>query len=199
MPSIKKAFTSSQDKEEGREEALKNWKHLEEELKEKRFFGGEAIGLVDIVVGWLAYSLNVMEEMVGHDGPQLMITPEKFPLLFKWKEEFFAHSIIKENSPSIERFRRRFDEFEALNQTRHQVSYQMEFPTHQTQYQVQYQTRSQTQDQIQYRVQPYQMQDQVLYQKPNFKHGIKLNTKHRIKLNTKHHIKQSPNPNTVSK
>ncbi|KGN56661.2 hypothetical protein Csa_010075 [Cucumis sativus] len=89
LPSIKKAFTSNQDKEEGREEALKNWKHLEEELKEKRFFGGEGIGLVDIVVGWIAYSLNVMEEMIGHDGPQLMITPERtwsspFPLRIVW-------------------------------------------------------------------------------------------------------------------
>lgn len=97
-------------REEGVEEALENLKHLEEELKGKRFFGGEAIGFVDITVGWLANIASVVEEVVGVE----LITEQRFPFLSKWIKEFAASPIINENWPPRDKL---VTKYQAMRQT----------------------------------------------------------------------------------
>ena len=40
-------------------------KVLEETIGDKKYFGGEEIGLLDINLGWIALSFGVIEDIVG--------------------------------------------------------------------------------------------------------------------------------------
>jgi glutathione S-transferase len=77
------------------EEASELLKFLENELKEKRFFGGETIGLVDIAANLIGFWLGVFEEANGVE----LLTKEKFPKLSNWTNEYVGISFIKENLP----------------------------------------------------------------------------------------------------
>jgi glutathione S-transferase len=77
------------------EEASEVLKFLEKELKEKRFFGGESIGMVDIAANIIGYWLGACEEATGVE----LLTREKFPKLSNWIDEFVSNSVIKENLP----------------------------------------------------------------------------------------------------
>lgn len=70
--------------------AMENLRFLEEELKGKKFFGGEKIGFADLDLGWLDNSISILEEIVDE---------EKFPLLSAWMQDFADASIIKNNWP----------------------------------------------------------------------------------------------------
>ncbi|KAJ6756618.1 S-TRANSFERASE putative-RELATED [Salix purpurea] len=50
------------EQEEGVSATLEYLKYLEEEIRGKKFFGGETIGLADIALGWLAYHLEIFEK-----------------------------------------------------------------------------------------------------------------------------------------
>ena len=73
--------------------ALENLKFLEEELKGKKFFGGETIGFVDLALGWLGNLISILEEIVGLK----VVDGEKFPLLSAWMQDFADAPIIKDN------------------------------------------------------------------------------------------------------
>ncbi|KAI4356539.1 hypothetical protein L6164_000556 [Bauhinia variegata] len=77
------------------EEAIANLKILENEIKDKRFFGGESIGLVDIAASFVGYWVGILQEIQGLE----LLTVEKFPKLVKWSEEFTSHPVIKEGLP----------------------------------------------------------------------------------------------------
>ncbi|KAK6929661.1 Glutathione S-transferase, N-terminal, partial [Dillenia turbinata] len=78
------------------EENLKIFKTIEEHgLGEKKFFGGEVIGMADISLGWIVHPLELLEEMAGI----VFIEPNTFPRLHAWKENFKAHPIISESQP----------------------------------------------------------------------------------------------------
>ncbi|KAF9677727.1 hypothetical protein SADUNF_Sadunf08G0137500 [Salix dunnii] len=68
---------------------------IEEELKGKRFFGGESIGYLDIAVGWMSYWLPIWEEV----GSMKILDPLQFPALTSWMKNFLEHPVIKENLP----------------------------------------------------------------------------------------------------
>jgi len=68
---------------------------LQEALKEKRFFGGESIGLVDIVANFVGYWVAILQEIAGLE----LLTHENFPKLYKWSQEFVNHPVIKEGLP----------------------------------------------------------------------------------------------------
>ncbi|XWS58652.1 hypothetical protein CRYUN_Cryun08bG0052900 [Craigia yunnanensis] len=95
LPSIWDAFTKEgKEREEAIATSLENLKFVEEELKGKIFFGGEKIGLADLVFGWLANLICVFEEVTG-----FKIIDERFPVLLAWMQEFLELPIIKDNLP----------------------------------------------------------------------------------------------------
>ncbi|KAK3406898.1 hypothetical protein EUGRSUZ_K03021 [Eucalyptus grandis] len=82
-------------KEKAHEEACELLSTLEGELKGKKFFGGETVGFVDIVASFISHWVGPVQEAVGVD----VLTEDKFPMLYKWAEEFKKCPVIKENLP----------------------------------------------------------------------------------------------------
>ncbi|PRQ36880.1 putative glutathione transferase [Rosa chinensis] len=85
---------------EEREKAAKQYqevlKILEDQcLGDQRFFGGETIGMVDIVYGMLAYWFECMEEAVGVK----VIEPSILPRLHAWVKNLKQVSVINDNLP----------------------------------------------------------------------------------------------------
>ncbi|KAL2323373.1 hypothetical protein Fmac_027752 [Flemingia macrophylla] len=71
-------------------------KVLEETIADKRYFGGEDIGVLDINLGWIALSFGVIEDVVGVK----VLVVSDFPGLFTWIQNFREHPAIKTNLPS---------------------------------------------------------------------------------------------------
>uniref|UniRef100_A0A2P2IMK0 glutathione transferase n=1 Tax=Rhizophora mucronata TaxID=61149 RepID=A0A2P2IMK0_RHIMU len=97
-------FKQGKEQEEAIAASLENLKHLEEELKGKRFFGGETIGLLDIALGWLAYYLGIFEEIINLK----LIDDQKFPSLAAWQQQFAEFPVIKETWPPRDRLISKF-------------------------------------------------------------------------------------------
>jgi len=91
----KACLGEEKEREKAVEEACELLKFLEEELEEKRFFGGESIGMVDIVANVIAFWLGIFEEVSGVE----LLTTQKFPKLCNWAHEFVSNGVIKENLP----------------------------------------------------------------------------------------------------
>ena len=64
-------------------------------MKDKKFFGGEEIGLVDIAAVYIAFWVPMVQEIAGLE----LFTSEKFPKLHNWSQEFLNHPIVKESLP----------------------------------------------------------------------------------------------------
>ncbi|PIA42669.1 hypothetical protein AQUCO_02000248v1 [Aquilegia coerulea] len=88
--------TTGEEQEKARKDSLEALKIIEElGLGDKKFFGGETIGLVDLTCGWMAYWLGIMEEAKGMN----LFEPRAFPRLHQWMEIFKEIPVIKENLP----------------------------------------------------------------------------------------------------
>ncbi|GJM91890.1 hypothetical protein PR202_ga08309 [Eleusine coracana subsp. coracana] len=72
-----------------------NLKLLEGQLKGKRFFGGDTIGLVDIAASGFAHWLPLFEEVAG----VTLATPEEFPDLCRWGKDYTSHDTVKQCLP----------------------------------------------------------------------------------------------------
>ncbi|KAE8721400.1 putative glutathione S-transferase [Hibiscus syriacus] len=95
LPTIWAVFTKEgKEREEAMAASVENLKFVEEELKGKKFFGGEKVGLADLVLGWLANLIGVFEEVTG-----LKIVDERYPLLLGWMKEFYEVPVIKDTWP----------------------------------------------------------------------------------------------------
>ncbi|OIW00523.1 hypothetical protein TanjilG_24253 [Lupinus angustifolius] len=68
---------------------------IEEEIKGKKFFGGEYIGFLDIALGWISYWLPVFEEV----GSMQIIDSSKHSATIAWMNNFLSHPVIKESLP----------------------------------------------------------------------------------------------------
>ncbi|KAG5236455.1 glutathione S-transferase [Salix suchowensis] len=86
------------------EELEKTMKETQEMLQtveehgigEKKFFGGESIGIADIAFGSVVYWLEVIEEVVGEGA---VFEAHRFPRLHAWIKNFKQVPVIKENLP----------------------------------------------------------------------------------------------------
>ena len=97
MAAIRKVAKSSktEEREKDLEETEKTLEPLEKELQNKKFFGGNQIGFVDIVGTVIAYWIPAIEEGFGFE----LLTSKKFPKLTKWSEEIVKNSVVKQVLP----------------------------------------------------------------------------------------------------
>ncbi|KAG9143063.1 hypothetical protein Leryth_006316 [Lithospermum erythrorhizon] len=68
---------------------------LEQELKGRQFFGGDSIGYLDLVLGWISYFLPAWEEL----GSMKILDSSKFPAFTQWIDDFLSHPVIKNDLP----------------------------------------------------------------------------------------------------
>ncbi|XP_043724080.1 probable glutathione S-transferase isoform X1 [Telopea speciosissima] len=91
----KASWNEGKEQEKGMEETWELLTILENELKGKKFFGGDNIGLVDIAASFIAFWVEVLQEVV-----EIKLSDEdKFPTLHKWSEEFLSCEVVKECLP----------------------------------------------------------------------------------------------------
>ncbi|KAF3449041.1 hypothetical protein FNV43_RR09765 [Rhamnella rubrinervis] len=95
IPSLWKALWAREDQEKAVEEAKEYLQFLENEVKDKKFFGGETVGLVDIAGDFIAFWVPTIQEAVGVK----ILSEEEFPKLCQWSHEFANHSLVKEKLP----------------------------------------------------------------------------------------------------
>ncbi|XP_027349072.1 probable glutathione S-transferase [Abrus precatorius] len=92
----KAVFTADEkEREKNLEESSEALQFLENELKDKKFFGGEEFGLVDIAAVFIAFWIPLIQDIAGLK----IFTSEKFPKLYNWSQEFLNHSVVKEVVP----------------------------------------------------------------------------------------------------
>ncbi|KAI3871549.1 hypothetical protein MKW92_022497 [Papaver armeniacum] len=91
-------LTTGAEQEKAQNEISEMLKTFEEKggLGEKKFFGGDTIGLVDLAIAPIAYWLGAIEEVVGVK----IFEADKFPKLHEWSESFKQVLVIKENLPN---------------------------------------------------------------------------------------------------
>ena len=87
-----------EEKEKAVESALESLEFLEKQIEGKKFFGGEEIGYLDLVAGWIPLWLGVMEEL----GGMKLLEKEMFPSLYGWSQNFIHIPLIKECLPARE-------------------------------------------------------------------------------------------------
>ncbi|KAL9686396.1 hypothetical protein QQ045_023854 [Rhodiola kirilowii] len=92
--------TTSEEQAKAAKEAREVLDILENELEglgEKKYFGGEEVGMVDLEFGWLAYLLEMFEDISG-----FKIMSEwhlDLPRLKAWFGEFKNLDIVKDTFP----------------------------------------------------------------------------------------------------
>ncbi|KAK9271578.1 hypothetical protein L1049_001939 [Liquidambar formosana] len=85
---------------------------LEGELMKgkKKFFGGDMIGVLDIVLGWITIWLGAVEEAACFK----VLDPCKYPCIGKWVERFVELPVIRANSPPKDQLVPFFQKFREL-------------------------------------------------------------------------------------
>ncbi|KAL3529221.1 hypothetical protein ACH5RR_008543 [Cinchona calisaya] len=71
---------------------------IEKQIEGKKFFNGEQIGYLDLVVGWMTHWLSVMEEI----GGMKLLDQDRYPALKKWTEDFIQVPAILESTTARE-------------------------------------------------------------------------------------------------
>ncbi|XP_049389106.1 probable glutathione S-transferase [Solanum stenotomum] len=94
----KVCYGKGEEKEKGCDETFEVLTYLDNELQNKKFFGGDNIGFIDIVASYIALWFGAIQEAIGME----LLTEQKFPKLSKWIDEFLSSRIVKENLPTRE-------------------------------------------------------------------------------------------------
>ncbi|CAA6669140.1 unnamed protein product [Spirodela intermedia] len=92
--------TTAEEQKAAVAEVHQNLAVMEGELREghfkgRRFFGGEKLGLLDVVVGCGSFWLSIFEEVADVK----LIDEESFPLFHGWLRQFEAQEAVKETIP----------------------------------------------------------------------------------------------------
>ena len=95
LPTLWKAFWEKHEREKTVEEAIELLKILENELKDKKYFGGENVNIVDIAGNFIAHWLPFVQQICGVE----ILNGERFPKLCQWSDEFVNRSVVKEVFP----------------------------------------------------------------------------------------------------
>lgn len=111
-----KAMCSDGDEKENAVKLIKEaMEKIEEEIKGKKFFGGENIGYLDIALGWISHWLPIWEEV----GCMQIMDPLKFPAIASWINNFLNHPLVKGTLPSKDKMlpytHRRRNEFSSTS------------------------------------------------------------------------------------
>nr|DAD20130.1 TPA_asm: hypothetical protein HUJ06_021593 [Nelumbo nucifera] len=86
--------------EEDKKEILEMLRSIEEHgLGEKKFLGGDTIGLADLAFFVVVHWLGVIEDVTGVK----LLEAHKFPRLVAWIHDFKEVGVIKENLPDPEK------------------------------------------------------------------------------------------------
>ncbi|THG07900.1 glutathione S-transferase U7-like [Camellia sinensis] len=88
-----------EEKEKAIESAKESFAFLEKQIEGKKFFSGENIGFLDLVVGWIPIWVSAMEEIGGTS----LVNAANFPCLHEWAQNFVQDPHIKECLPPIEK------------------------------------------------------------------------------------------------
>ncbi|KAF9616488.1 hypothetical protein IFM89_029785 [Coptis chinensis] len=109
LPSVSGSrFKQGKEKEDAVAVIKENLKLLEEELKEKKYFGGEEIGFLDICFGWMVTFFSLLHEF----NDLKMCDLESFPLLSAWADRFGSSPITKDTLPPQDEFRRKLQQMQ---------------------------------------------------------------------------------------
>ncbi|KAG8085579.1 hypothetical protein GUJ93_ZPchr0010g8880 [Zizania palustris] len=104
-PAVGAVFASTGEEQEAAvRQVHDNLALLEAELREgvfkgRRFFGGDEVGLLDVVLGCGSYWLAVFEEVTA----VRLVDADAFPLFHTWLRDFEAQEEVKETIPSVDR------------------------------------------------------------------------------------------------
>ncbi|ERM96563.1 hypothetical protein AMTR_s00001p00269450 [Amborella trichopoda] len=93
--------TQGEEQEKAMKEAEEALKTLKRGGLKGKFFGGEAISIVDISASCLSIWFEVLGEAIGTK----FIDSEKFPLISSWIEEFTSIDLVKESFPPRDKLR----------------------------------------------------------------------------------------------
>ncbi|KAI3961758.1 hypothetical protein MKW92_023804 [Papaver armeniacum] len=88
-------LTTGEKQEVAQNEISEMLKTIEEKsgLGEKKFYGGDTVGLADLAIAPMAYWLEAIEEVVGVK----IFGADKFPKFHEWTESIKQVLVIKEN------------------------------------------------------------------------------------------------------
>ncbi|WCJ20424.1 glutathione S-transferase tau 7 [Euphorbia peplus] len=90
-----------EDKEKIIEEFGDQLRVLENELKGKKYFGGESIGYLDIAAFFILYMFSIGQKVIMEVG---LITKEKFPILLEWIERMQEIDQVKQCLPPTDKY-----------------------------------------------------------------------------------------------
>ncbi|XP_072980454.1 glutathione transferase GST 23-like [Typha angustifolia] len=88
-------FTTGEAQMKALQETKESFKSLEKALEGKKFFGGETIGYLDVVVGWFPFWVRIIEEIAGVD----IVNGEDLPLMNAWFQRFLDVEVVKKSLP----------------------------------------------------------------------------------------------------
>ena len=104
-PAVGAVFASTgEDQEAAVRQVHENLALIEAELRDgafggRRFFGGDEVGLLDVVLGCGSYWLAVFEEVTGVH----LVDVDAFPLFHAWLRDFEALEEVRETIPAVDR------------------------------------------------------------------------------------------------
>ncbi|CAA6654502.1 unnamed protein product [Spirodela intermedia] len=92
-------WTRGEEQQKCISEAGERLRTLETALEGKKFFGGDTIGFVDIVVSFLTPWMEVLQEMARIR----LLEEENYPGLCRWVRDFSSCDVVKETRPPREK------------------------------------------------------------------------------------------------